>query len=64
MKIDLYTKIVLTVIAGSLLIISTNQSSIIKSALAQLSRSDISYCWDGATVNRINDDKWKIKTYC
>ena len=31
---------------------------------AYASQSDISYCWDGATINRVSDSKWKIRTYC
>ena len=64
MKPDTYTKVVLTVIAVFLGIIVVKDFHPIPKAFAQLDRSDISYCWDGATIVKVNSNKWKIKTYC
>ena len=64
MNTDIYTNTVLTVIAISLLVIASNNLPIISSAAAQLTRSDISYCWDLATIDKINENRWQIHTYC
>lgn len=64
MKTDTYTKAVLTVIAGSLLVIALTNVPIISPAMAELNQSDVSYCWDGATIDKVSDTKWKISTYC
>ena len=64
MKTDMYTKGVLTVIALALLKIAFNDVSLIEPAMAQLSRSDISFCWDLATIDKVTDRQWQIHTYC
>ena len=64
MKTDIYTKTVLTIIAISLLVIAFNNSTFISPAFAQLSRNDISYCWDLATIDKVSETRWQIHTYC
>ena len=63
MTIDKYTKFILTLIMIFLFIIAIKDILPIKNAFAS-NKSDISYCWDGATINKVNDRKWKISTYC
>jgi len=67
MKIDLYTKGILTIIAISLGIIAARDLNVAPTAYAQ-SRSDmqaaISYCWDLATIQRQTERQWQIHTYC
>ena len=60
---DKYSKTVLTVIAICLSLIVVKEYNIFPTANAQ-SRSDISYCWDLAKINKITDRQWEIRTYC
>ena len=64
MKTDTYTKVVLTAIAVFLCAIVVKDFVPVPKVYAEMSRSDISYCWDGATIQKVSDRKWKIKTYC
>ena len=67
MKTDLYTKVILTIIAFALTIIAVNQINLVPEAQAQ-SRSEmeaaISYCWDRAKIRKVNESEWMIHTYC
>jgi hypothetical protein len=63
-KSDIYTKVVLTVIAVALMKIAFVDMPIVNEAQAQLSRSDISYCWDLATIDKVSERQWQIHTYC
>ena len=67
MKVDLYTKSVLTVIAISFSFIAINRVKLISVANAQSMaelQTVISYCWDQATIRKKNDNVWRIHTYC
>ena len=63
-NLDIFTKLVLTVIAISLLKIAFVDMPVLNEAKAELSRSDISYCWDLATIDKVNERQWQIHTYC
>ena len=64
MKTDTYTKVMLTVIAVFLGIIVVKDFDPVRKAYAGAYASDISYCWDSATIIKVHEYKWKIKTYC
>ena len=64
MKPDTYTKVVLTAIAVFLCAIVVKDFVPVPKVYAEIDRSDIAYCWDGATIQKVSDRKWKIKTYC
>jgi hypothetical protein len=63
-KPDIYTKVVLTVIAVALIKIAFVDIPIISEVKAELDRSDISYCWDLATIDKVSNNQWQIHTYC
>ena len=67
MKIDLYTKVILTIIAFALTVIAVNQIKLVPEAQAQSQsemQSAISYCWDRAKIRKVNETEWMIHTYC
>ena len=64
MKTDTYTKVVLTVIAVFLLIIVVRDINPVRKAYAEIDRNDIAFCWDGATILKVHEKKWKIKLDC
>ena len=66
MKVDLYTKFILTIIAASLVLIAGSQIKLVPEAHAQSGsdmRDAISGCWDGATLHK-RGDEWTINTRC
>jgi hypothetical protein len=63
-KLDKSVMKVLWVFAIALLLNALPDNSLISSAMAELDRYDISYCWDGATLKKQSNGDYKIKTYC
>ena len=62
-KLDKSIIKLLWVFAVVLLLNAVPKDALIPEAFAQ-SRSDISFCWNGATIDKRNESQWVIRTYC
>ena len=47
-----------------ILLLHALPSGLLVQKVVALDRSDISYCWDGATIEKQSNGNYKIRTYC